>query len=96
MDPDQLAFSEDLHCFQMSLFLVSHCFQKGLPLGLSCLCITCPLEQVKFSLDKHIMDIYLSLGKYKSLLFPHPSSLHYTTRSRSGGGCWHRSHSNEA
>ena len=34
----------------------------------------------KFSLDKHIMPIYLSLGKYKILLFPHhwmsPMNIH--------------------
>ena len=34
--------------------------------------ITCPLGQVEFSLDKYIMHIYLSLGKFKILLFPHP------------------------
>ena len=28
--------------------------------------------QVKFSLDKYITAIQLSLGKYKILLFPHP------------------------
>ena len=38
---------------------------------LGSLCITCSLGQVRFSLDKHIMAIYLSLGKYKILLFPH-------------------------
>ena len=30
---------------------------------ISCLCIICPLGQVKFSLDMYIMAIYLSLGK---------------------------------
>ena len=38
------------------------------------LCIICSLGRVKFSLDKYIMAIYLSLGKYKMLLFPHPWS----------------------
>ena len=38
----------------------------------SSLCIIYSLEQVKFSLDKYITAIQLSLGKYKILLFPHP------------------------
>ena len=37
-------------------------------------CIICSLGQVKFSLYKCIMAIQLSLGKYKILLFPHPSN----------------------
>ena len=38
---------------------------------LSCvLCaLSCSLEQVKFSLDKYIMAIYLSMGKYKNFYF---------------------------
>ena len=39
---------------------------------LGSLCIICSMGQVKFSLDKYIMAIYLSLGKYKILLFPNP------------------------
>ena len=38
---------------------------------LGSLCIICYLGQVKISLDKYIMAINLSLGKYKILLFPH-------------------------
>ena len=34
--------------------------------------LICTVGQVKFSLDKYIMAIYLSLDKYKILLFPHP------------------------
>ena len=30
------------------------------------------MNQVKLSMDKRLMVIYLSLGKYKLLLFPHP------------------------
>ena len=48
---------------------------------LSSLCIICSLGQVNFSFDKCIMAIYLSLGKYKVLLFPH-SGVHKRT-----GGC---------
>ena len=39
---------------------------------LNSLCIICSLGQVKFSFYKYIMVIYLSLGKYKIVLFPHP------------------------
>ena len=66
----------DLHCFHLSLYLVSYCFFKEFMYSdqqrkckLGSLCITCFLGQVKFSLDKYIMAIYLSLGKYKILLF---------------------------
>ena len=40
---------------------------------LSSLRIICSLGQVKLSLDnlKYLMTIYLSLGKYQVLLFPH-------------------------
>ena len=34
--------------------------------------LICTVGQVKFSLDKYIMAIYLSLDKEKILLFPHP------------------------
>ena len=44
---------------------------------LGSLCIIYSLGQVKFQLDKYIMVIYLSLGKYKILLFSQP--LVYTT-----------------
>ena len=30
------------------------------------------MGQVKLSMDKYLMHFYLSLGKYKLLLFPHP------------------------
>ena len=30
------------------------------------------MGQVKLSMDKYLAAIYLSLGKYKLLLFPHP------------------------
>ena len=60
----------DLHCFQLSLYL----FFKKVYIGistvrpkLSCLCIICPLGQVKFSLDKCIIYFYLSLDKFKIL-----------------------------
>ena len=39
---------------------------------LGSLCIITSLGQVKVSLDKYIMVNYLSMGKYKILLFPHP------------------------
>ena len=32
------------------------------------------MKQVKLSMDKSLLAIYLSLGKYKLLLFPHPSN----------------------
>ena len=38
---------------------------------LSSLKIICSLGQVTLSLDKYLMTIYLSLGKYQLLLFPH-------------------------
>ena len=34
------------------------------------------IGQVKLSMDKYLMVIYLSLGKYKLLLFPHPCFTH--------------------
>ena len=30
------------------------------------------MQQVKLSMDKYLLAIYLSLGKYKLLPFPHP------------------------
>ena len=48
-----------------------HCIGK-VRAKLSSLCIICSVGQVKFSLDKYIMAIYLSLGKYKILLFSTP------------------------
>ena len=69
VDPDQLALKQpadqDPHCFPLRSGFI---FFKSL----SSLCIFCSLGQVKFSLDKYIMAIYLSQGKYKILLFPHP------------------------
>ena len=41
-------------------------------LHVNSLCIICSLGQVKLSLDKCFMTIYLSLGKYQLLPFPHP------------------------
>ena len=41
-------------------------------LHVNSLYIICSLEQVKLSLDKCLMIIYLSLGKYQLLLFPLP------------------------
>ena len=66
MDSDQKAAY--LECFQLSLYLVSYCFQKKFTIGISivrasCLCIIHSSGQGKFSLDKYIMAIYLSLGK---------------------------------
>ena len=62
----------DLHCFQLSLYLVSDFytvfneFMHGISIvraKLSSLCTICSLRQVIFSLDKYIIAIYLSLGK---------------------------------
>ena len=66
--------------------MVSYCFSFFLSLcividkvrdEMGSLCIICSLGQVKFSLDKNIMAINLSLGKYKFLLFPHPCMLRW-------------------
>ena len=68
----------DLHCLHLCLYLVSYCFKECMHgiskvrSKLSSLCTICSLGQVKFSFDNYIMTIYLSLGKYKNLLFPHP------------------------
>ena len=67
----------DLHCFQLSLCLLKE-FMHGVSkvrAKMSSLSIICSLGQVKLSLDKYIMDIYLSLSKYKILLFAHPCLL---------------------
>ena len=77
VDADQPA-DLDLHCFQLSLYRVSYCYEElkhcisKVRAKLSSSCIICSLGQEKFSFDKYIMAIYLSLGKYKFLLFPHP------------------------
>ena len=69
VNPDQLALKQpadqDPHCFSIEIWF--HFFKSW-----SSLCIFCSLGQVKFSLDKYIMAIYLSQGKYKILLFQHP------------------------
>ena len=69
----------DLCCFQLSLYLVSYCFLKSLCMvinkirdKLGSLCIICSFGQVKFSLDKYIMAIYLSLATYKMFLIHTP------------------------
>ena len=53
----------DLHCFQLSLYLVSDCFEEFMN-GISkvrakliSLCIICSLGQVKLSLDKYIYNM---------------------------------------
>ena len=75
----------DLHCFQLSFIsgFILHAFKEfihgtsKLKAKLSSLCIIYSLGQIKFSLDKYIMAIYLSLGKYmyKILLFPQSTDL---------------------
>ena len=88
VDPDQLASSEaswsgsTLFSFEFIsgfiLFFKEFMYGDQQSKGkLGSLCITCSLGQVKFSLDKYIMAIYLSLGKYKILLFPHLCSIKY-------------------
>ena len=66
--PDQLTCKVDLdlHCFQLSLYLVSDCFEdfmngiSKVRAKLSSLCIICSMGQVKLSLDKYIyMAFYL-------------------------------------
>ena len=82
-DPDQLASSEStlfsiefmsgFILFLKSLYNHVYCFTT-LKAKLSSLCIIsfiCSLRQVKLSLDKYLMTIYLSLGKYQLLLFHH-------------------------
>ena len=70
VNPVQKPADLDLLCFQFKEF--THGISK-VRAKLSSLCIIYSLGQVKFPLDKYIMAIYLSLGKYFFfLLFPHP------------------------
>ena len=77
MDPDQLASSADLdlhcfNCFNICFHTVFIEFMHGISkvrAKLGSLCIICSLGQVRFSLDKYLMVIYLSLGSYKKILF---------------------------
>ena len=68
----------DLHCLQevISCFIL---YFKSLYKCLNTVryikaTVICFYGLVKFSLDKYIMAIYLSLGKYNFLLFPNPCS----------------------
>ena len=54
---------------------------------LGSLCIICSFGQVKFSLDKYIMTIYLSVGKFKVLLFQHPSYSKWPKFNQVGKQC---------
>ena len=59
MDPDQLFLKEFIqHSEGFAQIFVHYLFIN--------------MGQVKRSMDKYLMAIYLSLGKYKLLLFPHP------------------------
>ena len=49
---------------------------------LSCLCIICPLGQVKFSLDKYIMAIYFSWASMKFSYFHTPVFRHHKRKGR--------------
>ena len=73
MDPDHLA-SEEASLSNSTPFTyifkrVYVLFQHSKALGYK---LICSFGQIKFSLDKYSMIIYLCLGKYKVLLFPHP------------------------
>ena len=81
VDPDQLASSEaswsgstlfSIDIISGFILLLKRLYMvySKVRAKLSSLCIICSLEQVKFSLDKFIMTICLSLGKYEILLFP--------------------------
>ena len=64
----------NLHCFQKSIYLVSFYFQKSLYIKQhSKGSFFCSLGQVKFSLDKYIMVIFLSLDKYQICYFHIPA-----------------------
>ena len=65
----------DLHFLQESWYLISYCFQSVNCLSTERYKLICSFGQVKFSLDKNSMAIYLSLDKQKILLFPHPCRL---------------------
>ena len=68
MDPDQLASSEaslsEPALFPIEFISVFIVFLKSFMHVISSLCIICSLGQELFSLDKYILAIYLSLGKY--------------------------------
>ena len=58
VDPDQLFLNKFIqHSEGFAQIFVHYLVIKG---------------QVKRSMDKYLMAIYLSLGKYKLLQFPHP------------------------
>ena len=73
MDPDQLATShclqekpadQDPYCLQELIYIWFHTFFERI----NCLCtvrykLICSFGQVKFSMDKYILAIYLSLDK---------------------------------
>ena len=66
----------DLHCTQESWYLQCMGFHTVFE-SVNCFSterykLICTIGQVKFSLDKYITAIYLSLDKQKILLFPHP------------------------
>ena len=78
MDSDQLASSEASWSGSTLLTreLISAWFHTVFE-SVNCLSterykLICTIGQVKFSLDKYILTIYLSLDKLKILLFPHP------------------------
>ena len=86
MDPDQLA-SEEASWSKSTLFSLVYVWfhtafkgvyrcilfknSKGFP-QIIMHYLFFNMGQVKLSMDKYLMAIYLSLGKYKRLLFPHP------------------------
>ena len=81
VDPDQLASSE-VSWSGPTLFSIEFIsgfilFFKEFMHGISKVRAKpiCSMGLVKFFLDKNIMAFYLSLGKYKILLFQHPSQL---------------------
>ena len=69
MDPDQLAAYLDPHCLQEWFHTV---FESVNCLSMERYKLICTIGQVKFSMDKYILAIYLSLDKSKILLFLHP------------------------
>ena len=67
VDPDRLQKPADLvlHCLQRVDIWVHTVFKREICLSSERYKLICPLGQVKFSLDKYIMAIYLSLDKEK-------------------------------
>ena len=63
----------DPYCLQELVYIWFHTvFERINCLSMVRYKLICSFGQVKFSMDKYIMAIYLSLDKYKILLFPHP------------------------